>query len=93
MTYSPYQVSIVLADDHPVVLKGLSAVLRAQQDMTVLASSPDGSTAIEAIRGLAPDIALLDIAMPDLNGIQVLVALALDRVITNQGHHADGRRS
>jgi DNA-binding NarL/FixJ family response regulator len=78
MTYSPQQVSIVLADDHPVVLEGLGAILRAQEDMTVLASCPDGSTAIEAIRGLAPDIAVLDIAMPDLNGIQVLAALALD---------------
>ncbi len=71
-------ISIVLADDHPVVLQGLGGILGAQRDLAVLASCTDGLAAIAAIRDLAPDVALLDIAMPALNGLQVLAALGLD---------------
>jgi two-component system, NarL family, nitrate/nitrite response regulator NarL len=78
VTNSARQVSIVLADDHPVVLQGVEAILRAEPSIAVLASCPDGLTALEAIRDLTPDIALLDIAMPDPNGLDILAVLALD---------------
>jgi two-component system, NarL family, nitrate/nitrite response regulator NarL len=69
-------ISIVLADDHPVVLHGVAGILCAQADMKVLATCSDGDTAADAIRQLAPDIAVLDITMPGLDGIEVLSDLA-----------------
>jgi DNA-binding NarL/FixJ family response regulator len=65
-------ISIVLADDHPVVLHGVAGILRAQPDMNVLAACSDGSAAAQAIRQLVPDVAVLDLAMPGLNGLDVL---------------------
>jgi RNA polymerase sigma factor (sigma-70 family) len=75
-------ISIVLADDHPVVLHGVADILRAQADMKVLATCGDGTTAVHAIRELVPDIAVLDIAMPGLNGIEVLSGVAIDPIKT-----------
>jgi two-component system, NarL family, nitrate/nitrite response regulator NarL len=62
----------VIADRHPVMLRGLSDVLGAQRDFKVIASCNDGATCIEAIRILVPDIAILDIAMPDIPRREIL---------------------
>src|SRR5499433_906406 len=64
-------ISIVLADDHPVVLHGMAGILRAQPDINVVALCGDGIAAAEAIRRFVPDIAVLDISMPGLNGLDV----------------------
>jgi two-component system, NarL family, nitrate/nitrite response regulator NarL len=64
--------SVVIADRHPVVLEGLTNVLGAQSGFTVVACCSDGTHCIEAIRSLAPDIALIDISMPGLTGLEIL---------------------
>ena len=51
---------LVIADRHPVVLHGLTAVFAAQRDFEIVASCSDGAGCIEAIRKLAPDVAVLD---------------------------------
>jgi DNA-binding NarL/FixJ family response regulator len=79
---TPELISIVVADDHPVILHGVAAILGAQADMKVLAACTDGNTAARAIRQLAPDIAVLDVAMPGLNGIEVLCGIATDQLKT-----------
>jgi two-component system, NarL family, nitrate/nitrite response regulator NarL len=74
-------ISIVVADDHPVVLHGVAGILRTQGDMNILAACSDGASAANAIRQFAPDIAVLDIAMPDVTGLDVLssvIASGLD---------------
>ncbi|MFB9270007.1 LuxR C-terminal-related transcriptional regulator [Bradyrhizobium erythrophlei] len=58
--------SVVIADRHPVVLHGLRNVLGAEADFNIVASCSDATSCIEAIRDLAPDIAILDPAMPEL---------------------------
>jgi len=68
-------VSIVVADDHPVVLGGLITLLHADKTFKLLAKCGNGEQAIDAIRTLKPDIALLDVNMPKLNGLQVLQIL------------------
>ena len=68
-------VSIVLADDHPVVLHGMASILRSQADMTVAALCDDGIAAAEAIRTHRPEVAVLDIGMPGLNGLEVLSSM------------------
>jgi two-component system nitrate/nitrite response regulator NarL len=64
--------SVVIADRHPVVLRGLTNVLGAQSDFKVVACCSDGTSCIEAIRSLAPDVALIDISMPGLSGLEIL---------------------
>jgi two-component system nitrate/nitrite response regulator NarL len=64
--------SVVIADRHPVVLQGLTSILRAGNGFKVVASCSDGPSCIEAIRSLMPDIAVLDISMPGLTGLQIL---------------------
>ena len=74
----PQTISLVLADDHPVVLHGVAGILRAQPDMNVLAACSDGSTAAQAIRQLVPEVAVLDVAMPRLNGLDILSSVVND---------------
>jgi two-component system nitrate/nitrite response regulator NarL len=75
-------ISIVLADDHPLVLRGAAAILSAQADMNVLAVCTDGRAAAETIRELAPNVAVLDVVMPGLNGLEVLSATTGEGGIT-----------
>src|SRR3954454_12224661 len=60
---------IILADDHPLVLGGLRALLQAEPGLEIVAVAPDGVSALEMIRAHEPDIAVLDINMPELSGL------------------------
>jgi two-component system, NarL family, nitrate/nitrite response regulator NarL len=64
--------SVVIADRYPVVLRGLSSVLGEHPDFNIVACCGDGASCIEAIRNLAPDIAILDVSMPGLTGLEIL---------------------
>jgi two-component system nitrate/nitrite response regulator NarL len=64
--------SVVIADRHPVVLQGMMKALGAEGGFEVVASCGDGTSCIEAIRNLVPDIAILDISMPGLTGLEIL---------------------
>jgi two-component system nitrate/nitrite response regulator NarL len=65
-------ITVVIADRHPIVLKGLSNVLGAHPDFKIVASCTDGPGCVEAIRNLAPDIAILDGSMPGVAGPEIL---------------------
>jgi two-component system nitrate/nitrite response regulator NarL len=65
-------ISLVIADRHPVVLQGLTSVLGARNGFKVVACCSDGPSCIEAMRSLVPDIAILDISMPGLTGLEIL---------------------
>ena len=65
-------VNVVIADRHPVVLQGLTNLLGAGSGFKVVSSSSDGASCIEAIRRLVPDIAIFDISMPGLTGLEIL---------------------
>jgi two-component system nitrate/nitrite response regulator NarL len=71
----PRQISIVVADDHPIVLCGVVGLLRSRPEMNVLATCSTGADALKAVRELTPDIAVLDVSMPDLDGLAVLSSL------------------
>jgi DNA-binding NarL/FixJ family response regulator len=64
--------TLVLADDHPLILDGLENLLKAEQDFTVLARCSTGQETLEAIRTHNPDILVLDIRMPGMDGVEVL---------------------
>jgi DNA-binding NarL/FixJ family response regulator len=60
---------IVLADDHPIVLDGLRSLVRAEDDFELVGEAVSGFSALKLIREKRPDVAVLDISMPELNGI------------------------
>jgi DNA-binding NarL/FixJ family response regulator len=64
-------ISIVLADDHPIVRHGLRALLEAEPDFTIVAEVEDGLKAIEVVERLRPNVLVLDLMMPGLNGLDV----------------------
>jgi len=64
--------SVVIADRNPVVLQGLMKILNAEGGFKIVASCSDGTSCIEAIRNLGPDIAILDVSMHGLTGWEIL---------------------
>lgn len=62
---------IFLADDHPVVREGLKSLINAQPDMEVIGEAADGRLTLRGAKQLQPDVAVIDISMPELNGAQV----------------------
>jgi DNA-binding NarL/FixJ family response regulator len=73
--------SLVIADRHPVVLQGLTSVLGAQNGFKIVACCSDGPSCIGAIRSLVPDIAILDISMPGLTGLEILTIANSTRLV------------
>jgi two-component system, NarL family, nitrate/nitrite response regulator NarL len=71
---APRCIRLVIADRHPLLICGLKSVLHADGDFNVVAACQDSTACIKAICGLAPDIALLDIALPPAGGLPVLTA-------------------
>jgi len=66
----PEITTVVIADDHTLVREGTSRMLQAQSDIVVLGEAADGAEAVEACLKLQPNVVLLDIRMPALNGIE-----------------------
>lgn len=73
------RIRIVLADDHALVREGTAQLLAKHDDIEVVAAADDGLAALEAIESLTPEVALLDIAMPGLTGIEVTKRVAETR--------------
>lgn len=69
-------IRICLADDQALIRSGIRALLGLFEDFTVVAEAGDGSAAIDAVLSAKPDVLLLDVRMPKLDGIQVITALA-----------------
>lgn len=67
---------VVIVDDEPPAIAGLRALLRAHEDFEIVGEAAGGKSAIAAIRELAPDVVILDVQMPEVDGFQVLETLA-----------------
>ena len=65
------KLSVLIVDDHPVFLQGLRRILESEPDIEVVGAANDGEQALELARSLAPDVVLLDINLPSMNGMQV----------------------
>ncbi|MDH6606154.1 DNA-binding NarL/FixJ family response regulator [Streptomyces sp. SAI-208] len=63
-------IRVVVADDQELVRSGFTMILEAQQDIEVVAEAGDGAAAVEAVRGHSPDVLLLDIRMPVMDGLE-----------------------
>jgi DNA-binding NarL/FixJ family response regulator len=87
-------IRVLLVDDHQIMLQGLRALLEKQPDMEVVAEAGEGRTALRLARDLNPDIIILDVAMPDLNGIEtarMVVSEMSDIKIIALSMHSDRR--
>src|SRR5262245_37485488 len=66
---------IFLADDHVMIREGLKMLINSQSDMEIIGEANNGKVAVQQIPQLQPDVAVLDISMPELNGLQATEAL------------------
>jgi two-component system nitrate/nitrite response regulator NarL len=76
-------VKVLVADDHPLYREGIVRAVKERPELELVGEAGDGRAALEEIRRLVPDVAVLDIRMPELDGTQVLNALQRDEVATN----------
>ncbi len=68
-------IKVLIADDHDIVLDGLRFMINAQQDMKVVGEAKDGRTSVRLAQELHPDIVIMDVSMPDLNGMEATRAI------------------
>src|SRR6266705_4598097 len=71
----PPKIRILVADDHPVVRDGIISIVEVEKDMRVVAHAGDGMEAVELAKKLLPDIILLDLRMPRMDGLEVITQL------------------
>ena len=76
---TPQPVRILMVDDHPVVLAGLKALVGGNPDFAVVGEARDGRTAVRMALELAPDVVVLDVSLPEMNGIELAAALRAER--------------
>jgi DNA-binding NarL/FixJ family response regulator len=78
MQSSHNPIRILLADDHPLLRDGVSGLIADQPDMKLVAEASNGREAIDQFRKYHPDITLLDLQMPEINGIDAILAMRSD---------------
>lgn len=79
---STKRLTILIADDHPVYRQGLERAIRERPELELVASSSDGREALERIHQLEPDIAVVDVRMPGLDGLKIVAAAKRDGLRT-----------
>src|SRR5437773_12460966 len=73
------KINVLIVDDHPIMREGLRKLVEQEPDIVVIAEAGTGLQALEVARDTQPDVVLLDINLPNLNGIQVTSRLKADR--------------
>ncbi|MEM7034659.1 MAG: response regulator transcription factor, partial [Chloroflexota bacterium] len=76
------EIQILVVDDHPIVRDGLTTILSTQADFQIVGEAADGKEAIQLVETLSPDVLLLDLEMPDLDGVAVLQHLQKNDIST-----------
>jgi len=69
------QIKILTVDDHPLLRQGIAAVIHDEKDMLIVGEAANGREAIETFRSRRPDVTLMDLQMPDVNGIDVITTI------------------
>ena len=87
-------IRILLVDDHKIVRDGLRSLIEKDQDTEVVGEASDGRAAVQQVRNLSPDVVIMDIAMPDLNGIEATRQILAERPgikVVALSMHSDSR--
>jgi len=93
------QIRILTIDDHTLLRAGISAVIQDEQDVVVVGEGSNGRDAIEGFRSLLPDVTLMDLQMPDMNGIEAIATIRREHpqariiVLTTYGGDVLARRA
>lgn len=69
------QIKILTVDDHPILREGIASIIQGEKDMIVVGEASSGREAIEVFRSKRPDVTLMDLQMPDLNGIAAIATI------------------
>jgi DNA-binding NarL/FixJ family response regulator len=68
-------IRVLSVDDHPLVREGIGTIINSQVDMSLAGTAPNGKEGIKAFRALRPDVTLMDLRLPDLSGLDVMIAI------------------
>lgn len=72
---APAPIRLLCVDDHPLIREGIAALLRSQADLLLVAEASNGREALERFREHRPDVTLMDLRLPDMSGIDALLAI------------------
>jgi DNA-binding NarL/FixJ family response regulator len=75
MSEEPGSIRILTVDDHPLVLQGIVGLVTDQPDMRIVGEAANGREAIQQFRQHHPDVTLMDLQMPDMNGVDAMIAI------------------
>jgi DNA-binding NarL/FixJ family response regulator len=73
-----HKITVLTVDDHPLLRSGIAAVIEGEHDILLVAEATNGREAVEAYRTYRPDVTLMDLQMPVLNGIDAILAIRRD---------------
>ena len=69
------KLTVLIVDDHPLLREGIAAVIQGEPDMCVVAEASNGKEAVERFRALRPDVTLMDLVMPEMDGVEATIAI------------------
>lgn len=75
MSAAPARIRILSVDDHPILREGVAALLAGQADMQLVGEAANGREAIDQFRAHRPDVTLMDLQMPEMNGVEAMIAI------------------
>lgn len=75
MSSDPKLIRILAADDHPLIRQGISGLVATQTDMSLIGEAENGREAVQQFQRLRPDITLMDLQMPEMNGLDAMIAI------------------
>lgn len=89
------KITVMAVDDHPLMREGIASAVQQASDLQLVAQAAGGNEAVALFRTLRPDVTLMDIQMPDLNGIDALIAIRKEfpeaRIIMLTAHRGDAQ--
>ena len=75
---NPDRIRVLSVDDHPLLSEGIAAIINSQPDMVLVSQASSGTAAIQQYRQHRPDVTLMDLRLPDLSGIDAMIAIRTD---------------